>query len=173
MFVYDASPRVYGYSGFITAPDYGLSEITTVQNYLEFSTDTDLPAGALQVYQKDESGASLIIGQTSLPFTPAGETIQIFLQNSADIEGERRQTNFQMLSNDAIQEDYEIRLKNRGENEVEVFVPERMTRSARWEILGSSVPYEQPDPFGIEYTVTVPPGGETVITYTVLYTRPQ
>jgi hypothetical protein len=178
VFVYDASPRVFGYSGFITNPGYGLTDITTVQNYLEFSTDaeeglgTALPPGNLRIYQEDANGTPLIVGLTALPYTPEGETVQIYLENSAEITGERRQTEFQTLSNDAIQETYEIRLRNLSADAVEILVPERMSRSAAWEILGSSLPFEQPDPFGISFTVEVPSGQEASFAYTVLYTRP-
>jgi len=177
VYIYDASPRVYGYSGFITNPDYGLTGGTTVQNFLEFSTESDgglgmaLPAGTLRIYQENESGASLLIGQTQLAFTPEGEVVQVFLDNAADLTGERVQTDFQTLSSEAIQESYELHLTNTGDKDLTVTVPERMTRSARWEILGASAPYEQPDEFGIEFRVDVPAGSTVTISYTVLYTQ--
>lgn len=179
VYVYDASPRIYGYTGFITSEDYGLTGLTVVQNYLEFSTDRNgglgiaLPTGTLRIYQETEAGTSLLIGQTQLAYTPENETVQVFLEDTADITGERVRTDFQMLSVEALQETYTIRLINNGDKDLTVVVPERMTRSVNWEILGATVPYEQPDQFGVEFTVEVPAGGEAEITYTVLYTQPQ
>ncbi|MBI5957761.1 MAG: hypothetical protein HY866_03430 [Chloroflexi bacterium] len=178
VFVYDSSPRVFGYSGFITNPDYGLTDNHVVQNYLGFSTKEEgglgmaLPAGLIRIYQENESGASLLIGQTQLAFTREGEDVRIFLENSTDLIGTRTRTDIQVLSADAIQETFEIRLTNSGDRALTVTVPERMTRSARWEILGATMPYEQPDQFGVVFTVDVPAGGESVVTYTVLYTTP-
>jgi hypothetical protein len=114
-----------------------------------------------------------LIGQTQLAFTPEGETVQVFLENTADITGERVRTDFQLLSTEALQETYDIRLTNRSDKDLTVVVPERMTRSARWEILGATVPYDQPDQFSVEFVANVPAGGESVITYTVFYTNPQ
>ena len=177
VYIFDGSPRIYGYSGFITSPTYGISEVTAVQNFLSFAAQQDgedlaLLPGVLRVYQEENDGTLLLIGETPLTYTPAGETVQIYLENTEEVTGERRQTEFQQLSNDVIQESYEIRLRNRKAEAVTVTVPERMTRSSMWEILGSSMPFEQPDPFGIEFTVEVPAGGEVVFSYTVLYTRP-
>lgn len=177
LFVYDASPRIYGYSGFVTSSDYGINEYSLVQNYLEFETrDAEgegiaLPGGIMRLYEQNSEGNTTALGTTRLPYTPANEIIQIYLDNSENVTGERRQSEFQILSDDAVQESIEIRLRNRGDEAITVTVPERMTRSARWEILQSNTPYEQPDTFGIEYVVEVPAGGETVLSYTVLYTR--
>src|SRR5690606_20133097 len=45
-FVYDGSPRFFGYGGFISDQFYGQTGITDVQNYLEFSTDDESGLGA-------------------------------------------------------------------------------------------------------------------------------
>lgn len=171
-FVYDASPRVYGYSGFITNPTYGVSTSNIVQNFLEITSDLDLPGGQLRLYRESETGATRQVGESRINYTPANEHLQIFLTQTDEVTGERRQLDFQQLSQDAVQETYEIRLRNGTSQTVTVLVPERMSRSANWEILLSNVPYEQANAFGIEYTVEVPAGETLNINYTVLYTRP-
>lgn len=179
VYVYDASPRVYGFGGFNTDASYGTTEITTVRNFLEFSTDSEnglgtaLPAGRIQIARVRDDGSLILIGQSTLDYTPEDETVQLFLDDTGEISGERRQTEFQILSDDAVQETYEIRLSNRSTELVEITVPERMTRSPNWEIRGSSIPFEQPDPFGVEFMVEVPAGEDILITYSVLYTRPR
>jgi hypothetical protein len=173
VYVYDASPRVYGYSGFITDPSYGQTDIETLRNYLAFNTGRALPAGNLRIYQENESGAALLVGQSQVAFTPAGETVQVFLDNPPYLHGERTQTDFLAPSPSAVQETLQVRLSNEGDQDVTVTVPERMTRSPNWEMLGASAPYTEPEPGGVEFDVTVPAGGETVISYTVLYTAPQ
>lgn len=176
-YIYDASPRVFGYNSFIINPDYGQTDITSVQNFLTFSTGGEnsggiaLPAGNMRVYQQDETDASLLVGQTQLAYTPAGETIRVFLENPESLMGERTQAEFVELSTNAIQETIEIRLINNGETDLEIIVPERMTRWSNWEILGASVPFEQSNAFGVEFVVSVPAGEESLISYTVLYTN--
>ncbi len=179
-FVYNASPRFNGYGGPILNQGYGQTGITDVQNFLEFSTGeenglgADLPAGRVRVYQEDVDGAALLIGENRIDHTPEGEDVQLFLGNAFDLVGERTQTSYRQLSSRVIQESYEIRLRNRKDNEtVEIRVPERLTRWSNWEILQVSDDFTQTDSFGIEFRVDVAPGQERIITYTVQYTFPQ
>lgn len=53
-----------------------------------------------------------------------------------------------------------------------VRVPERLTRSPRWEIIGATQPFEQPDGVTIVFEVEVPPGEDVLLTYIVVYIRP-
>lgn len=178
-YVYDGSGPFYGYYSPITDAGYGLTGITDVQNWLEFSTGddaglgADLPAGRIRVYQEDVDGAALLIGENTIDHTPKGEDVQIYLGNAFDLVGERKQTNFNILSRNLLEETYEIRIRNRKDSDtVQVRVPEHLFRWSNWEILNASHEYTQQDSSTIEFRVDVPPGGETVITYTVRYSWP-
>ena len=179
-YVYDGSDYFYGYYSPISDPGYGLTGITDVQNYLEFSTGeesglgADLPAGRVRVYQEDVDGAALLIGENRIEHTAEGEEIDIYLGNAFDLVGERTQTNFNAVANNVIQETYEIHLRNRKDSEtVEIRVPERLFRWSNWEILSTSHDYTQLDSSTIEFRVDVPAGEEVVITYTVQYSWPR
>ncbi|MFW5691760.1 MAG: DUF4139 domain-containing protein [Chloroflexota bacterium] len=179
-YVYDGSPPNFGYHGPITDPGYGMTGVQDVQNYLEFSTGednglgADLPAGRVRVYQEDVDGAALLIGENSIDHTPQGEMVSLYLGNAFDLVGERVQTDFELLSETVLRETYEIRLRNRKDDEtVEIRVPERMMRWSNWEILEADAEYDQIDSASIEFRVEVPPGEERVITYTVMYTWPR
>jgi hypothetical protein len=178
-YVYNGSGQFYGYYSPITDVGYGLTGITDVQNWLEFTTDeedglgADLPAGRIRVYQEDVDGAALLIGENTIDHTPEGEDVQIYLGNAFDLVGERKQTTFNLLSRTVLEESYEIRIRNRKDSDtVEVRVPEHLFRWSNWEILNASHEYTQQDSSTIEFRVDVPPGGETVITYTVRYSWP-
>ncbi len=178
-FVYDGSMPFYGYSGWITDQYYGQTGVTDVQNWLEFTTGKDnnldaaLPAGRVRVYQKDVDGSALLIGENTIDHTPKGEQIRLFLGNAFDLVGERKQTDFKYISSNVIEETFEIRLRNRKENQaVEIRVPERLYRWSNWEILNSSDPFTKLNSNSIEFRMTVQPGEEKVLTYTVRYTWP-
>lgn len=179
-FVYNGSGSFYGYGYPITDQGYGQFGVTTVGTYLEFTTgeenglDADLPAGRIRVYQQDTDGAALLIGENTIEHTPEGETVELYLGNAFDLVGERRQTDFRFISDNVVEETYEIRLRNRKDSEaVEVRVPEILYRWSNWEIINSSAEYTKTDSSSIEYRVEVPAQGETVITYTVRYTFPR
>jgi hypothetical protein len=176
-FVYDGSYPFYGYGGFNSDQFYGQMGITDVQNFLEFSTDedgglgADMPAGRIRVYQEDADGAALLIGENYVDHTPEGEEVEIYLGNAFDLVGERVQTDFQLIGTNVIEETYEIHLRNNKEEEtVQIRVPERLTRWANWEILESSMPYEQLNAYTIEFRADVAPESEVIISYTVRYT---
>jgi hypothetical protein len=178
-FVYEGAGPFYGYYGPITDQYYLQGGITDVQNYLEFSTgeesglDADLPAGRVRVYQEDVDGAALLIGENTIDHTPNGETVRIYLGNAFDLVGERTQTAFNIISSQVIEETFEIRLRNRKDDEsVEIRVPEHLYRWSDWEIISSSMPYTQMDSATVEFRALVEPGAEVVITYTVRYTFP-
>jgi hypothetical protein len=177
-YVFDASDRPSGYSIPLTEPTYG-SNTTDVQNWLKFSTGeenglgADLPAGRIRVYLEDVDGAALLIGESRINHTPEGEDVEIFLGTAFDLVGERTQMDFQRLSSTVLEETYEIRLRNRKDDEtVEIRVPERLFRWSDWEIVDSSHVYTQLDAMTIEFRVDVAPDEETVITYAVRYALP-
>jgi hypothetical protein len=178
-FVYNASPRFYGYSGPIADQGYGYTGITDVQNYLEFDTGeenglgADLPAGRVRVYQEDVDGAALLIGENRIDHTPEGETVALYLGNAFDLVGERTQTNFEFISRTVIEETYEIKLRNRkDEDTVEIRVPETLYRWSNWEIISTTDDFEKLNSNSIEFRVDVAPGEERVIRYTVRYSFP-
>jgi hypothetical protein len=73
-----------------------------------------------------------------------------------------------------LQETYEIRLRNRKDDEtVEIRVSESLFRWSNWEILNASHEFTQLNSNRIEFRVQVEPGAEVVITYTVQYSWPQ
>ncbi len=179
-FVYNATLGYINYGNPIPDQFYGQSGITDVQSYLEFSTDeesglgADLPAGRVRVYQEDIDGAALLIGENRIDHTPEGEMVNIYLGNAFDLVGERIQTGFQRIGNNVIEESYEIRLRNRKDDEtVEIRVPENLFRWTNWEIISTTMDFEQLDSDTIEFRAMVEPGTETVITYTVRYTFPR
>ena len=179
-YVYDGSLPFYGYGRPVVDQYYGETGVTDVQNYLEFSTGeeeglgADLPAGRVRVYQEDVDGAALLIGENRIDHTPEGEKINIYLGNAFDLVGERVQTNFRLVSNNVLQETFEISLRNRKDDQtVEIRVPERLYRWSNWEILESSTDFERLNAHTIEFRVDVPPGEEVKITYTVQYSWPR
>ncbi|MCY4072700.1 MAG: DUF4139 domain-containing protein [Chloroflexi bacterium] len=179
-FVFDKSPQFGAYYSPVDYPEgYGVDDSDDVLAYLEFNTGedsglgADLPAGRVRVYQQDVDGAGLLIGENLINHSPEGEDVQILLGKSFDLVGERRQTRYQTVSRDVARESFEIRLRNRKEDEaVEIRVPERLYRWSDWEIVESSQPFDKLDSSTIEFRVEVQPGAEAALSYTVQYSFP-
>ena len=152
------------------------NESTQIKASLRFSTGTihglgkDLPAGRLRVYQEDTDGAAVMIGENRIDHTPQGETVEFELGAAFDLIGERKQTDFQKQRKNVIIESYEIKLRNRKDTEtVEISVRETLFRWNDWTIIEHSDDFTKVDSSHIEFRVSVAPGEERVITYTVRY----
>lgn len=179
-FVFDKSPQFGAYYSPVDYPEgYGVDDSGDVLAYLAFNTGedsglgADLPAGRIRVYQQDGDGAGLLIGENLIDHSPEGEDVQILLGKSFDLTGERRQSNYRTLTRDVAQESFQIRLRNRKEDEaVEIRVPERLYRWSAWEIVESSQPFDKLDASTIEFRVRLEPGAEAAISYTVQYSFP-
>jgi len=175
-FLFEPHWQFHGYSSPIVERSGIRSNITNVITRLEFSTGEeqglgkDLPAGRIRVYQADSDGAAVLIGENTLKHTPKGETVDIELGKAFDLVAERTQTDFRQLKKNVLEEDYTIRLRNRKDTQtVQIRVRERLFRWSNWEIRTSSHPYTKLNSSSIEFRPDVPPGGETIITYTVRY----
>ena len=178
-FVFDASPRFSGYFSPIDYIEGWASTSGDVLTFLEFNTGeesglgADLPAGRIRVYQQDVDGAGLLIGENRINHTPQGEDVRFKLGKAFDLVGERKQTKFENVSRTVVRESFEISLRNRKDADtVEIRVPERLYRWSDWEISESSAAFAKLDASTIEFRVSVPPGGEENLTYTVQYTFP-
>lgn len=174
-FVYDGAQGLgfYGYA--VTDPGYGTYSNPDVNIYLQIENEEEtglgipLPAGRVRVYKADVDGSLQFVGEDQIDHTPKDETVRLLLGNAFDIVGERRQTDFQQLGRDVIEESFEITLRNHKDQDVEVRVVEHLFRWSEWEIEQESTGHTKLDQGTIEWRLEVPADGEATLTYTVRY----
>ena len=135
--------------------------------------DAQLPAGIIRMYQPDEDGSPLFIGEDRIDHTPKGEKVTLTVGEAFDLVGKRVQTDMKRLGDDAWRESYEITLRNHKENEdVIIHVVEHLAPGMNWEITKASPEtFQQLDSHTIEWAVEVPAQGEATVSYTVTYSR--
>ena len=177
---FDSSPQFGGYYRPIDYVEGRGNTSGDVQTFLNFNTGVEsglganLPAGRVRVYKADVDGANLLIGETRINHTPEGEALALGLGKAFDLTGERVQTDFSFVSRRVARESFEIRLRNRKDDEaVSITVPERLYRWRDWQIIESSAPFVKVDNASIEFAIDVAPGAEAVLTYTVQYSFPE
>ena len=179
-YVFDALTDAYYYDylyygGPVIDQSYGQSTFSDIKTFVEFSTDeeglnADVPAGRVRLFKKDTDGSALLIGEDTVDHTPKGETIQLYVGNAFDLVGERLQTDFQYSGYLQLDESYSIKLRNRKDDQpVEIRVVEHLFRWSEWQILTSTHEYTKTSSSTIEYYITVNPGEEVQINYTVHY----
>ena len=158
-------------------PDYGTQSNTKVWVMREFKNTKEnglglpLPKGRVRFYRKDETDQRIeFIGENNIDHTPQGELVRLYTGDSFDLVGERKRSDYQLSSrNDQMDESFEIKLRNRKTEPVEIRVVERLYRWVNWEILQKSDAFTKTDAQTIEFRVQLKPDEEKIVTYRVRY----
>jgi hypothetical protein len=158
-------------------PDYGTQSNRRVWVMREFENKTEnqlgvpLPAGRTRFYRRDDGDGRLeFTGENTIEHTPQGETVRIYTGDAFDVVGERRRTDFSMVGRQEIAEEaFEITLRNRKTEPIEVRVVERLYRGVNWRIIQNSDNFERQDAQTIEFRVRLQPDEERKVTYRVRY----
>lgn len=156
-----------------------------------------LPKGKLRFYRRGDDGQLEFTGENEIDHTPRNETIRVRTGNSFDLVGERKQVDFKInIFNSTVDpntglpitppskpsatsnpvtpgpwmnETFEIKLRNRKKEAVEIRVVEHLYRWSNWKITANSTDHQKTDAQTIEFRVPVQPDEEKIITYTVHY----
>lgn len=124
-----------------------------------------LPKGIVRVYQRDAAGRPQFVGEDRIDHTPKDERVELLLGNAFDIVAERRQTDFDRISDRVLESAYEIVLRNHKDDAVVVEVVEPL--GGDWTLLDSSHRHEKASAFEARFQVPVAVDGETTLTYRV------
>jgi hypothetical protein len=158
----------------LTDPSYGLSAEKKVSVVLEFKNSKDenlglpLPKGKIRVYKQDTDGALEFVGEDIIDHTPKDEDVRIKMGDAFDVVGERTRTNF-LTDKRTLTETFEIKIRNHKKDAVTVKIVEPLYRWNQWKILESSQKFTKRDAQTIEFDLSVPQNGTSVVTYTVKY----
>jgi len=155
--------KVFTYNG-----AYGDNDVAVSMEFVNSSAaglGMPLPKGVVRMMKADTDGSLEFVGEDQIDHTPKDEKVRVRMGNAFDLVGERRQVNFQQVSNQVTQESYEIKLRNHKKDGVTILVSE--PQSGDWEITESSHPYTKKDAHTAEWNLLVPADSETVLTYTV------
>ena len=164
-------------TGMIRDPGYGVQSNKKVWVMREFTNSEQnnlgmpLPKGRMRFYRRDEADGRIeFTGENELDHTARNELIRVKTGNAFDVVGERIRTHFQGQNRqDYAEEDFEIKVRNRKTEPVEVRVVEHLYRWSNWTITQKSDEFIKKDAQTIEFHVKIPPDSEKVVTYRVRY----
>ena len=110
------------------------------------------------------------IGEDMIDHTPTGELVRVATGNAFDLVGERKRTNYKVdSSNKWADESFEIKVRNRKKEAVEIRVVEHLYRWINWDIKEKSRDFVKNDAQTIEFRIPVNPDGEETVSYMVHY----
>lgn len=137
--------------------------------------DRPLPGGTVQLYQADSAGRVQLVGEAATGHTAPGRDLRVQSGDAFDVTAERVQTDYSqeqlpaprrgLAPRQRFTASYRVTLSNAKPDPVTVDVRER--RTGQWTVVASSVPLEKLSSTEFRFRVTVPPKGETTVTYTV------
>lgn len=160
-----AVERQYHLSGLATAYPYNgergpsaASVRLSVPDTAKAGFGQPLPAGTLRVYAGD-----LYRGAQRIDDTPVGGELTVDLGRAFDVTATARQTAYEQLGERSYETAQEITVRNAKDTAVEVQVLGSFP--AEWEMREESHPHERENASTPVWTLQVPAGGETVLTY--------
>ncbi len=124
-----------------------------------------LPKGIVRVYQRDAAGRTQFVGEDRIDHTPKNERVELLLGSAFDIVAERRQTEFDRISDRITESAYEIVVRNHKEEAIEIEVLEPL--GGDWTMLDSSHPFDKTNAFEARFEIRVPADGGAKLTYRV------
>jgi hypothetical protein len=137
--------------------------------------DRPLPGGTVQLYQPDSSGRVQLIGEATIEHTPAGKDVRVQSGDAFDVTAERVQTDYNqeqippakrgMPTRQRLTASYRVTVSNAKATAATVDV--RENHYGDWKVIESSVPAEKLSSTEMRFRVSVPAGGQAVLTYTV------
>ena len=128
-----------------------------------------LPKGKIRVYKEDTDKSLEFIGEDLIDHTPKDERVRVYLGNAFDIVGERKQTNYERISDRVDRYSFEIAVRNHKTEAAEIVIVEHFYGD--WEITKTDTPFNQKDAFTAEFILRLKPDEEKKINYTVTYRR--
>ena len=137
--------------------------------------DRPLPGGTMQLYQADSSGRLQLIGEAAIGHTPVAKDVRVQSGDAFDVTAERIQTDYNqeqlaplrrgLPSRQRVTAAYRVTVTNAKADAVTVDVRENHFGS--WKVIESSVPAEKLSSTEMRFRVSVPAGGQSVLTYTL------
>jgi hypothetical protein len=160
----------------LTNSEFGTQSQTKVAVMREFKNSKEnnlglpLPKGRVRFYRTDGDQLEFT-GENQIDHTPADELVKLYTGDAFDLVGERKRIDFRIDSaNKTADESFEITLRNRKKEPVQIRVVEHLYRAANWEIREKSDPFTKVNSDEIEFRIDLKPGDERKVTYSVHYT---
>jgi hypothetical protein len=145
-----------------------------VQVYYELKNEergglgVPMPGGIVRVYQSDSKGSVQFVGEDRIDHTPKDETLNLKIGNAFDVVCERNQIDFQRISSNTHDVEYEITLRNHKSTPITIEVNEPV--GGTWRMLRSSHEWTKTAAWAAQFKVPVAAESSAVLKYRVRVT---
>lgn len=165
---------VYGTSNYYLYGMQGQPQKQDVNVYIKFKNSKEnragmpLPKGTLRVYKKDTDGSLQFVGEDRIEHTPKDEEVRVKIGKAFDVVAERKQTDYERISDRVHESEWEVVIRNHKQEEVTVGILEPLYGD--WKVLKNSHPYQKLDAGTLRFDVKVGKDQEVKLTYRIRVT---
>ncbi len=128
-----------------------------------------LPEGRVRIFKRDADGELQMLQEDYIDHTPKDEELEFYAGEALDIVWERKVLATRKLTEDVLEEDVEVRIRNHKGVDVTVQVIEDMESDTEWKLLKQSAKGTKDDAERMLWLIKVPANSEKKLTYTVRY----
>jgi hypothetical protein len=125
-----------------------------------------LPKGMMRVYKKDSQGNAQFVGEDAIDHTPKNEVVRLKLGSAFDVTADKKQTDFQKVSDSEYKSAFQITLNNAKKEAVTVVVQEPIRGD--WQILSENAKHTKLNSQLAQWEIKVPAEGEAKLTYRIM-----
>ena len=151
--------------GYDTSNYHKVNVVLELKNSKENGMGMPLPKGKISVYKLDDDGSQQFIGDDQIDHTPKDEKVRLYIGDSFDVVGDYKRVDYKKISNNTIEESFQVNIRNHKESAVDVKVVDHVWSD--WKVTSTSHKFEKKDAHTIEFPVKVPANGEVEVTYTI------
>lgn len=163
-----ALPVVYRDYVYFGNPDHRIPATLGLnfKNAVDSGLGLPLPAGAVRVYEPDETGNVRYIGAASISDTPKDARVNLTLTNVFDVYARIKQVSAKKVDKKHTSRVVEISISNEKQAAVEL----RLVQSfgGTWKIQSESAKSQKLNSTLNQWTISIPASGEVKVRYTVL-----
>ncbi|MBF0217314.1 MAG: DUF4139 domain-containing protein [Candidatus Omnitrophica bacterium] len=124
-----------------------------------------LPAGTIRLYKADKDGSLQFAGEDKIGHTPKDEEVTVKVGEAFDIAAEKAQLDFQQLSRNKFESEWETTIRNHKKEAVNIGVVE--TLPPTWQMISKSHEFTKLSADKIRFDLNVPADGEVKVKYRI------
>ncbi|MEW5924005.1 MAG: DUF4139 domain-containing protein [Candidatus Zixiibacteriota bacterium] len=134
-------------------------------NSKEAGLGIPLPAGRTRIFKADDDGSMVLLGEDNIDHTPRDEEVKLTIGYAFDISAEEKVVNYNRISPQVDEREYEIELRNHKKENVTIKIEKQLYGD--WEVTQSSHEYKKKDANTLIFDVPVKTDGKEIVKYTV------
>ena len=139
--------------------------IYKIKNSPENNLGTPLPSGTVRFYTKQENGGLTFMGAAELPRLAVGEEAELSVGRAFDVYAGGKVVSMKKIADKLYAAEAEVTFGNASDKEQTVVFEQHFYNDA--EVVSESLPSEKNRARVLSWTVKIPAGGQTVLTYKV------